>query len=145
MNCLPGKFCWNKLYVDGPAAVVGFYERLVGFSHDASDTGPMGMYCVLKIGEVSLCGAMARSMPEQAILWVPYVTVEDADATVPARPRWARRSACRRWTSPALAVRPCSSTRQVRCWRRSSWSRRRLPEPVTLLDNPDAAAATSAA
>lgn len=84
MEIVPGRFCWNELYVDDPAAVVGFYERLVGFSHEAMDMGTMGMYYVLKTGpngEVRRAGVMARPMPEQAILWVPYVTVADADAT----------------------------------------------------------------
>ena len=80
MAIVPGKFCWNELYVDDPAAVVGFYERLVGLRHDAMDMGPMGMYYVLKSGEISRGGVMARPMPEQGILWVPYVTVADADA-----------------------------------------------------------------
>lgn len=76
-----GRFCWNELYVDDPAAVVGFYERLIGYSHDAMDMGPVGTYWVLKTGGLPRAGVMRRPGPELAILWVPYVSVADADAT----------------------------------------------------------------
>ena len=80
MAIVPGRFCWNELAVDDPVAAVAFYEGLIGYTHDSMDMGPMGTYYLLKTGEMGRGGVMARSGPEQATQWVPYVTVDDADA-----------------------------------------------------------------
>jgi predicted enzyme related to lactoylglutathione lyase len=78
---VPGRFCWNELYADDPAAAARFYERVVGYSgHDEMDMGPQGTYYILKTGDVGRAGVMRRPMPEQPAIWVPYVTVADADA-----------------------------------------------------------------
>jgi len=82
MSGTPGRFCWNELYADDPAAAVRFYERLAGYSgHDEMDMGPQGTYYILKTGEIGRAGVMRRPAPEQPPIWVPYVTVTDADAT----------------------------------------------------------------
>ncbi len=81
MSPPPGRFCWNELYADDPAAATRFYEKLAGYSsHDEMDMGPMGTYFVVKTGTIGRAGIMARQAPQPA-LWVPYVTVADPDAT----------------------------------------------------------------
>lgn len=77
----PGRFCWNELYADDPAAATRFYEKVGGYSgHDAMDMGPQGTYYVLKAGTMGRGGIMARQAPQPSI-WVPYVTVADPDAS----------------------------------------------------------------
>lgn len=79
---VPGRFCWNELYADDPAAAVKFYQQLAGYSgHDEMDMGPQGTYYILKTGETGRAGVMRRPAPEQPTIWVPYVTVADTDAT----------------------------------------------------------------
>ena len=73
-----GGFCWNELYVDDPVAAVAFYEKLVGYTHDEMDMGPMGTYYIVKADGVGRGGVM-RQTPGQSALWVPYVWVADAD------------------------------------------------------------------
>lgn len=76
-----GQFHWNELWTADPARALAFYEKAFGFGHEAMDMGPMGVYRVLKTGETSRAGILPAK-DEARGRWVPYVAVEDCDATV---------------------------------------------------------------
>lgn len=76
-----GTFFWNELWTSDRAAAVRFYEGVVGYGHDDMDMGPMGTYSVLKQGEAPHAGVMTAP-PGVPTMWLPYVAVEDCDATV---------------------------------------------------------------
>lgn len=81
MNLPAGRFCWNELYADDPVAAVRFYEQVGGYSgHDTMDMGPQGNYYIVKTGTTGRAGIMAKPVPQQPSMWVPYVTVTDPDA-----------------------------------------------------------------
>jgi predicted enzyme related to lactoylglutathione lyase len=77
-----GDFYWNELWTLDADKAVAFYQALVGYGHDAMDMGEIGLYHVLKTGELPRCGVMNTQDPAMPTMWVPYVHVADCDATV---------------------------------------------------------------
>jgi hypothetical protein len=75
-------FHWNELWTKDAKAAVAWYEKVFGFSHTEMDMG-MGTYYVLKSGPDQSVGGIMTS-PEEKIptMWLPYLSVDDADATV---------------------------------------------------------------
>jgi predicted enzyme related to lactoylglutathione lyase len=77
-----GQFFWNELHVKDPAKVLGFYEKVVGFKHDGKDMGPGGTYYLLELGGVGR-GGVTHHLPDGVPPhWLPYVRVDDVDATL---------------------------------------------------------------
>ena len=79
---VPGRFFWNELHTTEPAKALSFYEKVLGFSHRSMDMGPGGTYHILSQGGVDrggVTGHLASGMPAH---WLPYVFVEDPDATI---------------------------------------------------------------
>ena len=77
-----GRFFWNELHTHDPAKALQFYEKVVGFSHRSMDMGPSGTYHILSRGGVDrggVSGHLPDSVPPH---WLPYVAVDDVDATV---------------------------------------------------------------
>jgi hypothetical protein len=75
----PGQFCWNELVTADVAAAKAFYANLLGWT-----TEPFGAdvnYTVLKKGATSVGGLMQAPQPGMPAQWLPYVVVEDVDAT----------------------------------------------------------------
>ncbi len=78
-----GAFSWNELLTSDPAAAVGFYKELFGWSVETMDM-PQGPYHVVKADGTSIGGIM--QMPEHAAgqgvppHWGSYITVDDVDA-----------------------------------------------------------------
>lgn len=73
----PGKFCWNELATTDVAGAKKFYGSLLGwktkeFSKD---------YTQFTIGEDMAGGLLQCQKPGVPAHWVPYVMVEDVDAT----------------------------------------------------------------
>jgi hypothetical protein len=60
---------------------LAFYERALGFEHEATNVGH-GPYYVLKQGGVARAGLMQSPEPGVPSFWLPYVSVADCDATV---------------------------------------------------------------
>jgi uncharacterized protein len=77
-----GHWVWNELHTTDVAKALLFYERVVGFSNRAMDMGPGGVYHVLSKGGVERGGVTHWLAPGAPAHWLPYVAVDDADATL---------------------------------------------------------------
>ena len=75
-----GRFFWNELHTPDPARALAFYERVLGFSHRSLD--PDGSYHVLSRGGVGRGGATRQGPAGVPPHWLPYVFVDDPDATI---------------------------------------------------------------
>ena len=76
-----GVFVWDELETQDIEASKRFYSEVFGWT--TKDMGEKyGGYNIFSTGESDLGGLM--TMPDKSIpsMWVPYVAVEDADATV---------------------------------------------------------------
>ncbi len=77
----PGHFLWDELHTLDTAKALPFYEKVVGFSNRPMDMGPAGTYHILSSGGVDRGGA-TNHLPEGCPPhWLPYVHVDDVDAT----------------------------------------------------------------
>jgi predicted enzyme related to lactoylglutathione lyase len=76
-----GRFYWNELLTDDPAKALAFYKAVFGYTSKDMDMGPMGTYYVLEKGGIPRGGIMKTQMPGAPSNWLPYVAVDDADAT----------------------------------------------------------------
>jgi predicted enzyme related to lactoylglutathione lyase len=77
-----GGWLWNELHTSDPKAALAFYERVVGFSHRAMEMGPGGTYHVISKAGVDRGGVTSHLPGGVAPHWLPYVNVDDIDATV---------------------------------------------------------------
>jgi predicted enzyme related to lactoylglutathione lyase len=77
-----GGWLWNELHTSDTAKALSFYEKVVGFAHRSMDMGPAGMYHVLSQGGVDRGGVTADLAAGVRPHWLPYVNVEDVDATI---------------------------------------------------------------
>jgi predicted enzyme related to lactoylglutathione lyase len=77
-----GRFFWNELHTSDPAKALAFYERALGFSHRSMDMGPGGSYHILSQGGVDRGGVTSQLPDGVPPHWLPYVAVDDADATI---------------------------------------------------------------
>ena len=78
----PGRFFWNELHTSDPTKALAFYERVLGFSHRSMDMGPGGTYHILSKGGVDRGGVTSHLPGGVPPHWLPYVAVDDADATI---------------------------------------------------------------
>lgn len=76
-----GDWIWNELATPDPAQAVQFYERVFGYTHDSMDMGPQGTYYMLKSPDGQARAGVMKAEPGMPAMWVPYVSVEDADKT----------------------------------------------------------------
>jgi predicted enzyme related to lactoylglutathione lyase len=77
-----GRWVWNELHTSDRASALAFYEKVVGFAHRAMDMGPGGTYHIVSRGGVDrggVTGNLTKGVPPH---WLPYVHVDDADATI---------------------------------------------------------------
>jgi predicted enzyme related to lactoylglutathione lyase len=77
-----GHFFWNELHTNDPARALAFYDKVVGFSHRSMDMGPNGSYHILSKNGKDRGGVSGYLTPGVAPHWLPYVSVNDPDATV---------------------------------------------------------------
>jgi predicted enzyme related to lactoylglutathione lyase len=74
-----GQFCWDELLTDEPEAAAAFYATLFGYSIEPVDVGPVGVYRILKCGDLPVAGVMRH--PEGLHPhWIPYLAADDVDA-----------------------------------------------------------------
>jgi predicted enzyme related to lactoylglutathione lyase len=78
----PGGFFWNELHTTDPTKALAFYEKVVGFSHRSMDMGPGGMYHILSKGGADRGGVTSHLSAGVPPHWLPYVSVDDTDATL---------------------------------------------------------------
>ncbi|MES3003455.1 MAG: VOC family protein [Pseudomonadota bacterium] len=76
-----GDWVWHELLTPDPAAAVAFYEKVFGFTHDEMAMGSRGSYFILKGADGKGRAGVTKSQEGAASMWVPYVHVEQADAT----------------------------------------------------------------
>jgi predicted enzyme related to lactoylglutathione lyase len=75
------RFFWCELHTTEPEKAVSFYEKVVGFTHKTMDMGPAGAYHILERGGVGR-GGVSGHLKGAAPHWLPYVSVDDPDATI---------------------------------------------------------------
>jgi uncharacterized protein len=74
------RFFWSELHTSDPGRALSFYEKVLGFTHQTMDMGSGRSYYVLSrdgVGRGGVSGERERGTPH----WLPYVAVEDPDAT----------------------------------------------------------------
>jgi uncharacterized protein len=77
-----GQFFWNELHTTDPIGAMTFYEKVVGFDHRAMDMGAVaGTYHIVSKDGVDRGGATSFLSPGTPPHWLPYVRVDDVDAT----------------------------------------------------------------
>jgi uncharacterized protein len=74
-------FAWNELWCKDPAKVLPFYTGVFGFGVGEMAM-PTGTYHLLKVGEEMVAGLMASPDPKVPPMWLPYLSIDDADAAV---------------------------------------------------------------
>ncbi len=78
----PGHFFWNELHTSDPTKALAFYEKVLGFSHRSMDMGPGGTYHIVSKGGVDRGGVTSHLPAGVPPHWLPYVFVDDVDATI---------------------------------------------------------------
>ena len=81
-NASQGRFFWNELHTTDTAAALAFYAKVAGFSSRGMDMGPGGTYHILEKNGVGRGGATGHLPPGATPHWLPYVFVDDPDATI---------------------------------------------------------------
>jgi len=76
----PSLVNWNELLTSDVTAAASFYGQLFGWG-TAQVPGLKGPYTIFKKGSSDVGGMMAHPMPGQSPQWLPYVSVESADAS----------------------------------------------------------------
>lgn len=80
----PRSFFWCELHTTDPENALRFYEKVLGFTHETM-LGPGGPYHILSRRGVSrggVTGHLSRGVCEGTPHWLPYVAVDDPDATL---------------------------------------------------------------
>jgi len=77
-----GRFLWNELHTNDAAKALAFYEKVLGFSHRAMDMGGGTTYHIVSRAGVDRGGAIGDLPAGVKPYWLPYVSVDDVDATV---------------------------------------------------------------
>jgi uncharacterized protein len=75
------RFFWCELHTSDPTKALSFYEKVLGYTHETMDMGPAGAYHILSkggVGRGGVTGHLQGAPPH----WLPYVSVDDPDATV---------------------------------------------------------------
>ena len=75
-----GHFGWNELVTTNVAAAKKFYSGLFGWKSEPFGKGLE--YTLLKKGKDTVGGLMKCPQPGSPAHWLPYVFVDDVDATV---------------------------------------------------------------
>lgn len=76
-----GHFCWNELTTPDASRALEFYREVFGYESQALDMGPQGTYHVLSRNGQQRAGLMQCPEAGMPAMWLPYVSVPDADAT----------------------------------------------------------------
>jgi predicted enzyme related to lactoylglutathione lyase len=80
----PGEFCWNELVTTSVPAAKKFYSALLGWKTKAFGKNAVGYTIILKgkTDKNGMGGMMKCPKPGNPAQWIPYILVEDVDATV---------------------------------------------------------------
>lgn len=73
---------WNELWAENADAVLPFYAAILGWSRETMAM-PQGPYHMFKAADgETVAGLMTRPDPKVPPMWLPYLAVDDVDATV---------------------------------------------------------------
>lgn len=77
------EFCWIEMTTDDPTAAKRFYGDLFGWSYDEMEMAQGGTYSMFQPAAGGPGGGiMAKPQPELPTVWMPYVAVDDLEASV---------------------------------------------------------------
>ena len=83
---VPGRVCWNEVLTGDDAAAQKFYNGMFGWTSEAKDMGPGGMYYVQTLGGKQVGGLMKNPANGAPNAWLVYFFVEDlAKSTAKAK------------------------------------------------------------
>jgi predicted enzyme related to lactoylglutathione lyase len=77
-----GGWLWNELHTSDATNALSFYEKVVGFSHRSMDMGPGEKYNILSRDGVDRGGVTGHVPAGTSSHWLPYVAVDNVDATI---------------------------------------------------------------
>jgi uncharacterized protein len=77
-----GGWLWNELHTSDATNALSFYEKVVGFSHRSMDMGPGEKYHILSRDGVDRGGVTCHVPAGTSSHWLPYVAVDNVDATI---------------------------------------------------------------
>jgi predicted enzyme related to lactoylglutathione lyase len=76
-------FCHVELHTESAGTAKEFYGKLFDWRfEDSPSPVPGGVYTHIKVGDGTGGGLMKKAMPEAPTAWLPYVLVDDVDATL---------------------------------------------------------------
>ncbi len=70
------------MHTSDPTKALPFYDKVLGFSYRSMDAGPAGTYHILSKGGVDRGGVTSYLPGGVPPHWLPYVLVDDVDATI---------------------------------------------------------------
>jgi predicted enzyme related to lactoylglutathione lyase len=76
-----GDWYWNELWTPDTIGALAFYQRVFGYTHETMDMGAQGTYYIFKKDGVARGGMTRSTEPKAPAMWLPYVAVDDCDAT----------------------------------------------------------------
>ncbi len=77
-----GAWYWNELWTQDAKKAVAFYEKAFGYTHEEMKVpGQQDPYRILNAGGKGRGGVFQATDKSVPTLWVPYVGVDDCDAT----------------------------------------------------------------
>lgn len=76
-----GEWLWTELWAKDAAAAVDFYTGLVGYEHEAMESGGHD-YSLLRAAGAPRAGVLTNRYPKVRPNWLPYLQVADATAIV---------------------------------------------------------------
>ena len=108
-----GDWLWRELWTHDPGAATRFYAELVGYELESIEFEG-NPYHVLKAGGVARAGVVSAP-PEVQPLWLPYVRVDDSEATAVRAEALGARIVVQDETS-AILVDPTGAPIGVQSW-----------------------------
>jgi predicted enzyme related to lactoylglutathione lyase len=80
----PGEFCWNELVTNSVPAAKKFYSGLLGWKTKPFGKGAVDYTIIFKGKDKpgGIGGMMKCPQPGNPAQWIPYILVDDVDATV---------------------------------------------------------------
>lgn len=79
----PGHGAWAELFADDASAAFDFYAGLLGWTKGPGyEMGPMGLYQLFNVGDLSIGGMMNKPEATPFSSWNYYFTVDGIDAAI---------------------------------------------------------------
>jgi len=76
-----GNWAWNELWTHDEMGALAFYQQVFGYTHESMDLGRHGTYYILRRNGAGRGGVIRSAEPAAPAMWLPYVGVDDCDAT----------------------------------------------------------------